>query len=53
MDDGVRGLFDETLRRDLASGAWDARFGHLRTQPTYECSLVIVRATPPDGPGPR
>ncbi|WP_407835983.1 hypothetical protein ACE1OC_05445 [Streptomyces sp. DSM 116496] len=46
VDDDVREHFDRTLRRDLASGAWDERFGHLRTQPTYEGSLVIVRATP-------
>ncbi|MFD9475276.1 MULTISPECIES: class I SAM-dependent methyltransferase [Streptomyces] len=46
IDDGVRERFDERLRRDLESGAWDERFGHLRTQETYEGSLVIVRATP-------
>lgn len=45
VDDGVRERFDKNLRRDLESGAWDARFGHLRTQPAYEGSLVIVRAT--------
>ncbi|MER6254995.1 class I SAM-dependent methyltransferase [Streptomyces sp. NPDC001584] len=46
IDDGVRERFDERLRRDLESGSWDERFGHLRTQETYEGSLVIVRATP-------
>ncbi|MFF3213434.1 class I SAM-dependent methyltransferase [Streptomyces sp. NPDC002886] len=46
IDDGVRERFDERLRRDLESGAWDERYGHLRTQPTYEGSLVIVRANP-------
>ncbi|MFB6522786.1 class I SAM-dependent methyltransferase [Streptomyces sp. NPDC056401] len=46
VDDAVREHFDRTLRRELASGAWDDRFGHLRTQPAYEGSLVIVRATP-------
>ncbi|MFJ1864515.1 class I SAM-dependent methyltransferase [Streptomyces sp. NPDC088097] len=45
VDDGVRERFDESLRRDLASGVWDARYGHLRTRATYEGSLVIVRAT--------
>lgn len=30
--------------RDLASGAWDERFGHLRDQPAYEGSLVVIRA---------
>ncbi|WP_329284412.1 class I SAM-dependent methyltransferase [Streptomyces sp. NBC_00691] len=46
VDDGVRERFDRALRHDLASGAWDERFGDLRTRPTYEGSLVIVRATP-------
>ncbi|MFF8727168.1 class I SAM-dependent methyltransferase [Streptomyces sp. NPDC015171] len=45
-DDHTREHFDRTLRHDLASGTWDEEFGHLRTQPTYEGSLVIVRATP-------
>ncbi|MGW4998014.1 class I SAM-dependent methyltransferase [Streptomyces hydrogenans] len=44
VDDGAREHFDRALRDDLASGAWDARFGHLRSQPAYEGSLVVVRA---------
>lgn len=32
----------ERLRADLASGAWDARYGHLRTQPTFDGSLRLV-----------
>ncbi|MFE9841955.1 methyltransferase domain-containing protein [Streptomyces goshikiensis] len=31
--DGVRERFTTRLREDLDSGAWDERFGHLRTQP--------------------
>ncbi|MFJ3876756.1 class I SAM-dependent methyltransferase [Streptomyces sp. NPDC090077] len=46
VDDRVRERFDTSLRDDLDSGAWDGEFGHLRRQPTYEGSLVIVRATP-------
>ncbi|MFJ3901694.1 class I SAM-dependent methyltransferase [Streptomyces sp. NPDC090025] len=46
VDDATREHFDRTLRRDLASGAWDERFGHLRTRPTYEGSLVVVRGAP-------
>ncbi|MFJ2231597.1 class I SAM-dependent methyltransferase [Streptomyces halstedii] len=46
VNDGVRERFDRALRGDLASGAWDRRFGHLRTRPAYEGSLVVVRATP-------
>uniref|UniRef100_A0AAU2JJR6 Class I SAM-dependent methyltransferase n=1 Tax=Streptomyces sp. NBC_00049 TaxID=2903617 RepID=A0AAU2JJR6_9ACTN len=46
VDAAARERFDEGLRRDLESGAWDARFGQLRTRPAYEGSLVLVRATP-------
>jgi hypothetical protein len=34
----------ERLRDDLASGAWDARHGHLRTQPEYSGALRLVVA---------
>jgi SAM-dependent methyltransferase len=30
------------LRRDLEDGTWDARHGPLRTQPTFDGSLVLV-----------
>ncbi|GLX36841.1 class I SAM-dependent methyltransferase [Streptomyces lavendulae] len=46
VDDGVRRRFTESLRRDLDSGAWDERHGHLRRLPAYEGSLVLIRATP-------
>jgi SAM-dependent methyltransferase len=36
--------YTEHLRADLASGAWDARHGHLRSQPYLDGSLVLVRA---------
>ncbi len=36
--------FTERLEADLASGAWDARFGHLRTQPEFEGSIRILTA---------
>lgn len=32
------------LRDDLASGAWDDRYGHLRHQPSYDGSLRLVVA---------
>ena len=32
----------ERLRQDLESGAWDERFGHLRTQPEFFGSLRLV-----------
>jgi hypothetical protein len=34
----------EGLRRDLMSGRWDERYGHLRSQPTYPGSLRLVVA---------
>jgi len=37
-----RGL--DRLRCDLASGEWDNRYGHLRTQPTLDIGLRIVTA---------
>ncbi|GAA4079735.1 MULTISPECIES: class I SAM-dependent methyltransferase [Streptomyces] len=46
VDDLARERFDTALRRDLASGAWDEEFGHLRHRPAHEGSLVIVRAMP-------
>ncbi|MFJ8298061.1 class I SAM-dependent methyltransferase [Streptomyces sp. NPDC094447] len=46
VDDTAREHFDRTLRRDLASGAWDERHGHLRDRPTYQGSLVVIGSTP-------
>lgn len=34
------------LARDIASGVWDERYGPLRRQPSYNGSLVLVRAMP-------
>lgn len=32
------------LRRDLASGTWDERYGHLRTTPVWDVGVRLVRA---------
>lgn len=32
------------LRRDLASGAWDERYGHLRSTPDLDVGLRLIRA---------
>ena len=32
------------LRRDLASGRWDERYGHLRTTPEMDVGLRLIRA---------
>lgn len=44
VDDAVarRGL--SRLADDLASGAWDRKYGALRTQPEYRGSLVLITA---------
>jgi SAM-dependent methyltransferase len=34
------------LRRDLDSGAWDRKYGFLRTQPTFDGSLRLLVARP-------
>ena len=36
----------ERLRGDLDSGAWDARHGHLRAQPTFNGSLRLIVGRP-------
>ncbi len=36
----------EDLRRDLADGTWEARFGHLRTQPEFVGSLRLIVGRP-------
>lgn len=38
--------FEAALGADLASGAWDRRHGHLRAQPAFEGSLMLVIARP-------
>lgn len=38
--------FVEHLSRDLAEGHWDARFGHLRTQPFWDGPLRLLIAGP-------
>lgn len=38
--------FVAELSANLASGAWDERYGHLRTQPTYDGPVRLVVSTP-------
>ncbi|WP_422114664.1 class I SAM-dependent methyltransferase [Brachybacterium sp. UNK5269] len=46
VDNAAVVRFEETLRADLASGRWDDRYGHLRTQPTFEGSLRLIVGLP-------
>lgn len=45
VDRAVEEAAVDRLRRDLESGAWEARYGHLAGQPTYDGSLRLVRAS--------
>lgn len=38
--------FEQTLRADLDSGAWDARYGALRDQPFYDGPLRLIVGRP-------
>ncbi|MFF1876119.1 class I SAM-dependent methyltransferase, partial [Kitasatospora herbaricolor] len=42
----VEERFERSLRDDLASGAWDARHGALRTTPEFLGSLVLIVSRP-------
>lgn len=42
----VEERFERTLQADLDSGAWDARHGQLRVQPTFDGSLRLVVGRP-------
>jgi SAM-dependent methyltransferase len=46
VDKSVGDRFVEELGRDLKDGTWDARYGHLRTQPFFEGSLRLIIGRP-------
>ena len=46
VDPAAVARFERHLAEDLASGAWDAKHGHLRTQPWLTGALVLVVANP-------
>jgi SAM-dependent methyltransferase len=46
VDDAAQADFVKTLSADLASGAWDASFGDLRTQPEFVGSIRILVGHP-------
>jgi SAM-dependent methyltransferase len=45
LPEGVEARFVRDLSTDLSSGAWDAKYGHLRAQPELTCQLRLVVAT--------
>jgi len=44
--EGTEARFVESLSADLASGRWDARHGHLRTQASFESSMRLIVGWP-------
>jgi hypothetical protein len=42
----VHDRFGRDLSHDLADGTWDRRHGHLRTQPAFDGSLIVVVSPP-------
>ena len=52
VDDAATDRAVDRLAADLASGAWDARYGHLRTQPEFVGSLRLIVAEPARSAGP-
>ena len=44
LPEGVERRAVAALSADLGSGAWNARYGHLRTQPEYEGALRLIVA---------
>jgi len=46
VDPNVVARFEHNLRADLASGAWDLRFGHFRRQPFFEGPLRLIVGRP-------
>jgi SAM-dependent methyltransferase len=46
VDEGATARAMERLRTELASGAWDQKYGSLRTQPDFIGSLRLITASP-------
>ncbi|MCA1221134.1 class I SAM-dependent methyltransferase [Streptomyces sp. 8L] len=46
VDPPTRERYAQALRAAVESGEWDEKYGALRQQPSYEGSLVLVRALP-------
>ncbi|MGN6870134.1 MAG: class I SAM-dependent methyltransferase [Solirubrobacteraceae bacterium] len=46
MNEAVIDRVVEAVRRDLESGAWDRRHGHLREQRSFDAGLRLIISTP-------
>lgn len=46
LPEGLEEKLVKVLADDLASGEWDKKYGHFRTQPTFTCALRLVISRP-------
>ncbi len=46
IDAAATERFEQSLKHDLDSGTWDKKYGQLRTQPTFDGSLVLLVSRP-------
>ncbi len=46
LQDGVEEKLVQRLADELASGEWDRKYGHFRTQPAFICALRLIIAKP-------
>jgi SAM-dependent methyltransferase len=46
VEEGVEERFARLLGDDLASGVWDKKYGHLRTEPFFDGSLRLIVSRP-------
>jgi len=46
LKEGEEEIIVQRLADDLASGEWDKKFGHFRTQPSFTCALRLIIAYP-------
>ena len=46
VDAEAQQRFERDLRRSLADGTWDARYGSLRTKPSADVALRLVIGRP-------
>jgi SAM-dependent methyltransferase len=45
VDPSTTEAYVQNLRDELENGAWDIKYGHLRSQPSYEGSLRLIVST--------
>lgn len=46
LEEGVEDILVKRLSDDLASGEWDRKYGHFRSQESFTCALRLIIAYP-------